>query len=90
MKSSLLESFVTPLAGIRVIISPSAQERKQFRFPRTKKRRIQEKWAKREGNFKYWPMAFRLGDVVVMHPAIKARLDQEESLLVFSNQGGRQ
>lgn len=53
-------------------------ERRQFRFPRSKKRRIQRKWAKHPNNFKtvtsMEPAAYRLLDVVVMNSAMFKKL----------------
>lgn len=61
--------------GIRVYESVHCQKREQFRFPRSKKKRIRNKWAKRERNYKYTPMAFRGPEnSIYCHPSIAARL----------------
>lgn len=63
--------------GIPVLVSPYAEKkhRKQIRFPRSKRRRIQKKWSKRDENFKIWsePLAFLANGTLICHPVI---LDQ--------------
>ena len=50
------------LFGINVITVPDelCKQRKQFRFPRSKKSRIRNKWAKRPENSREQNMAFFL------------------------------
>jgi hypothetical protein len=63
------------LGSIRVIESAHARERIQWRFPRSKKRRIRAKWENREENWRYEPRAFRHGEnTIICHPSIAARL----------------
>jgi hypothetical protein len=78
------------LTGFRVVSSPLVvfTDRVQFKFPRSKKRRIRKKWAKRAINFKD---VKRGGTVIVngimyCHPSIfheiqKNIMDQEEKKL---------
>lgn len=49
---------------------------KQFRFPRSKKRRIRNKWAKQPKNFKAWlePRAYQIGNKIIAHPALIAQI----------------
>lgn len=49
----------------------------QFRFPRTKKRRIRNKWAKRPENQRPASKAVLMGDAFVCHPFFAARLRKE-------------
>jgi len=65
------------IPGLPIIVSANACERKQFRFPRTKKRRVRAKWSKRERNFKYIPKAFWVGNQIICHPSIYAQLRRE-------------
>ena len=58
--------------------------REQWRTPRTKKRRIRKKWAKRAGNWRSIPgrcykLKTELGEMMVMGPDVKAALDAELS-----------
>ena len=69
--------------GPRVIVSAmGTSKRVQFRFPRCKSRRIHKKFKKREENFKieYISYKFRdpssFHDVLVIHPAVEAKLKQ--------------
>lgn len=65
------------LGGIRVLESSHCQERVQFRFPRSKKKRIRNKWIKREENVRYEPRAYRFQGQVICHPSIAKRLREE-------------
>lgn len=49
-----------------IIVSPFAV--RQHRFPRSKKRRIRDKWRKQPRNFK--PAAYSTADAIYMHPSI--------------------
>lgn len=42
----------------------------QFRFPKSKKRRIRNKWAKRPENWRPMRRAMIMGDMVLMHPSL--------------------
>jgi hypothetical protein len=50
---------------------------KQFRFPRTKKKRIRKKWAGRPENFKQFPTIYRMGKELIAHPQIVAQLRRD-------------
>lgn len=64
--------------GVNLIVSEHCQKREQYRFPRSKKKRIRNKWAKRERNYKYTPMAYRAPEnTIYCHPSIAARLRAE-------------
>lgn len=63
------------LFGVEVMESEFCVDRVQIRFPRTKKRRIRRKWAKRERNFEARPAkaVYRIknalgGDYILGHP----------------------
>ena len=62
---------------MKIIATQFAVKRVQFRFPRTKKKRIRAKWAKREGNVRYQPQAFKLGGTLYVHPSQYAQLKRE-------------
>lgn len=46
----------------------------QFRFPRSKKKRIRAKWAKRPANFRPARRAYLMGDKLICHPQFAAKL----------------
>jgi len=48
----------TTIMGMPVMISGYALESYQYRFPKSKKKRIRKKWAKRDINFKSRPGAY--------------------------------
>lgn len=48
---------------------PKTQYR-QWRFPRSKKKRIQKKWSKQKANWRYDPCVWRIGGVYYVHPEI--------------------
>lgn len=60
-----------------IIESPYITE--QFRFPRTKKRRIRNKWSKRPENWRPSRRAYLTGDTLYVHPKmatlIRAQMD---------------
>lgn len=70
---------------MKVIKSIHCVERRQTRFPKSKKFRIRKKWAKREANHIYIPKAFQMGDTFYMHPTIyeQLRLDDLTKYQVF-------
>lgn len=63
------------MLGIPIQISQFAVQRKQFRFPRSKKNRIRKKWIKREANFRSTPCAFQVGGTLIVHPSIYSQLE---------------
>jgi len=64
------------LSGMKVIQSPYATEKRQFRFPRTQKKRIMKKWRKQERNYKHLPCMYinKIGGTLIVHPEIYNRL----------------
>lgn len=65
---------------IQIVESPHCVERKQWRFPRSKKRRTRNKWTKREENVRYEPRAFQLvnePNKIFCHPEFAAQLRRE-------------
>lgn len=61
---------------MNIIKSPHLVKRVQFRFPKSKRRRIRKKWAKQSKNFKTIPLdeIYRMGNSFVMHPRMAERL----------------
>lgn len=59
----------------------SEHVREQFRFPRTKKRRIRNKWAKRPENFRPARGAWHDTErgVIYMHPATLERYQKQRA-----------
>lgn len=65
-------SYLIPLAGFSIY--ESAAMCVQFRFPRSKRRRIRDKWAKDKRNFKPSLNVLRSGNTLICHPVMAARL----------------
>lgn len=70
---------VSPLAGYQIIESVTLfVRREQYRFPRSKRRRIRRKWAKRASNWRLGADPSILVDpangILYMHPQTAARL----------------
>lgn len=65
--------------GIKIIESINCCENKQFRFPRSKKKRIINKWKKDSKNYKIIPKAIhdKINNVIYCHPTITAQLKKE-------------
>ncbi len=72
----LYKNFVQPCA-LKFIESVFACNRIQFRFPRSKKKRIQNKWSKRDENYKNVPEMFKLGDTIYGHPTLINKIKGE-------------
>ena len=68
------------VGGMRIIPNDLCTVREQYRFPRSKRRRIINRWAKRESNFRRVPdpdmYSLPYQRVIVGHPATIARLYQ--------------
>lgn len=57
--------------GLHVLVNPNLPPDKQFRFPRSKKKRIRRKWAKDKRNIRRGEdVAFRFGDKLMVSPAM--------------------
>jgi hypothetical protein len=68
----------TLFSGITILESEHCKERVQWRFPRSKRKRIRRKWAQREENVRYEPRAYRYqNDTLICHPSIAKRLREE-------------
>jgi len=65
-------------AGVKIIVSLLAEhvERIQVRFPRSKRKRIQNKWRKQNKNFKETrePAAYWVNGMLICHPEIERQL----------------
>lgn len=61
------------LNTLRIVYSEVCVE--QYRFPRTKKRRIRNKWAARPGNFRPSRNAFITDTMIVMHPSMQVEFE---------------
>jgi hypothetical protein len=59
---------------MEIITSSLCEERYQWRFPTTKKRRIRKKWAGRPANFRTRPTAYQMGGKLICHPVIAENL----------------
>jgi hypothetical protein len=57
---------------MQIIESPFLVE--QFRFPRSKKKRIRAKWAKRPANSRPARGVLQMGDKLICHPEFSAQL----------------
>ena len=62
--------------GMPIVSNPRMADWKQYRFPRTKKRRTRKKWAKRPQNYRWspWDRAYEINGVLYMHPTMIHRL----------------
>lgn len=72
------------LGGLRVVTVPTSSpfcvsEWAQFRFPRSKRRRIRAKWRKDRRNWKRIPTGevYQIGDTLYMHPDMMAKLAEK-------------
>jgi hypothetical protein len=69
------------LGGLRIIQNSYCTIRQQYRFPRSKRRRIRAKWSKRARNYRHLPdpnvYVMRDQGAVVMHPATWRKLERK-------------
>lgn len=72
----LISKTLTQFFGPQIFESPHLQTRTQFRFPRSRKRRIRKKWAARENNYKYIPNIYydAARNVIYAHPSIAQKM----------------
>jgi hypothetical protein len=73
MNPQIVMGAMMHMLGTRVISSAHLPEFRvvQFRFPRSKSKRIRTKWSKREENFKQVPIkntAYMFGNTIVVDP----------------------
>jgi len=70
------ETDYNSFGGFQIIESQSMTETYQFRFPRSKKKRIKKKWQKRPNNFKTRPRKDFLlyGNHMICHPVAAREL----------------
>ena len=77
---SLLGGASSWLLAMPIVMSEHAMEWRQVRFPKSKKKRIRRKWAKRAENWANVPMVILAGRHLVGHPdAIRILLDRARS-----------
>ncbi len=70
----ILKGELGNIFGMRIISSPYAMNREQFKFPRSKKKRIRKKWAKNNKYFKDIPGMWIVNGDVIAHPSIVYKL----------------
>jgi len=78
LKSNGVFPALAWLTGIYLVSAPSMETLVQYRFPKSKKRRICKKWAKRAENYKAVPAEhYYLVDnnTIVAHPAFLKELE---------------
>lgn len=79
--------------GIQIREDPSLVEHKQFRFPKSKKKRIQKKWLKKTCNWKtiidrnVYMLNTHAGRIAIAHPTIikKLKLKTQEIEKMLKN-----
>lgn len=54
---------------MKILVSTSLIEFYQFRFPKSKKKRIRKKWSKRKENYREKLKAVKLGDILYVSPS---------------------
>jgi len=68
------------ISGVKVFTDSGLSIREQFRFPRSKRKRIKKKWRKQRGNWRNNPdpNVYCVGrDVMVMHPAVAHKIEDK-------------
>jgi len=62
------------IAGVPIYQSALAISRIQFRFPKSKCKRIRKKWRKNPDNFKEIPAVYQVGKSFVAHPVLYTQI----------------
>ena len=75
------------ILGLRLIETPNMVE--QFRFPKTKKKRILKKWAKRSQNWRPSKQVFLLEkeNTLICHPIMASLVKKELMVPPWTNEG---
>jgi hypothetical protein len=74
-----VQDFLMPnhsFDGLRIIANPYTPEtvKQQFKFPRSKKKRIRKKWARNPKYRREVPAIWQMDGYLIMHPKTYARL----------------
>lgn len=70
-----MQGMLNRINGIEIRVSTAAVTSQQCRFPRTKKKRIQQKWKQDKRNYCHKPGMIMIGNTVAfVHPAIYPHL----------------
>lgn len=77
--SRTFSNYFGAFTGLKIFPDRYMTERKQTRFPRSKKIRIRRKWAKNPKNWGEVPSTkiYRLEDCLIMHPAMIKKLQRK-------------
>jgi hypothetical protein len=77
--SRTFPNYFGAFTGLKIFPDRYMTERKQVRFPRSKKIRIRRKWAKNLKNWGEVPSTkiWRMGDCLIMHPAMIEKLQRK-------------
>jgi hypothetical protein len=79
----MMHGAIPMFSGMRVTESVNAVSRKQVKFPRTKKRRLQKKWTKDIRNWETRPAIFMVSGNIVAHPALTHELMKRVAVAVL-------
>jgi len=84
---SLINSMVVAPLALKIVESAFLVDRKQVRFPRSKKRRIRCKWAKQEKNWLAIPKrdVYKMGDMIICHPAVAMQIRKSIRAIPIDN-----
>ena len=66
----MIQGAMHYIDGMPVYESPHVITRRQFRKPRSKRKRIRKKWAKDPRNFKSTPSFMQMGNKILIHPSL--------------------
>lgn len=71
-----------PLDGLKIVTSNYLTKRVQFRFPRSKKKRIRRKWAKQAKNWRNIDNgnAYQIGDTLIVPPSVYEKIVEKLAL----------
>ena len=69
----------TAIGGYEIRESVFLIKEVQFRFPRTKSKRIRKKWAKRKENYRSGPSddVYLMGGTIICHPIIADKIRKQ-------------
>ena len=88
-----ISSIKSVSAPLNFFADKNMADYKQVKFPKTKRKRTQRKWAKQSKNYAYipWKTIYQIkGMGYVMHPSLKVKLMRSLATELQDKDGGRE
>ena len=77
----MMQGLMPAISGMRIVQSVNAVSRKQIKFPRSNKKRMQKKWTKNNKNYDIRPAIFMVSGNIIAHPAMVSELTRRVAVI---------